>query len=96
MLHLRLTGFGADGSHDEMKQDFEQVRGDFESNTFVTAVLKHIEDKTALGNELIKRIEADVYKRQVLYTPSESASSSEYPVHTCCPFSPWIIAVPVS
>ena len=32
----------------------------------------------------------------VLYTPSESASSSEYPVHTCCPFSPWIIAVPVS
>ena len=32
--------FGADGSHDEMKQDFEQVRGDFESNTFVTAVLK--------------------------------------------------------
>jgi len=23
----------------------------------VTAVLKHIEDKTALGNELIKRIE---------------------------------------
>ena len=52
-----MTGFGADGSHDEMKQDFEQVRGDFESNTFVTAVLKHIEDKTALGNELIKRIE---------------------------------------
>ena len=51
-----MTGFGADGSHDEMKQDFEQVRGDFESNTFVTAVLKHIEDKTALGNELIKRI----------------------------------------
>jgi hypothetical protein len=53
-----MTGFGADGSHDEMKLDFEQVRGDFESNTFVTAVLKHIEDKTALGNELIKRIEA--------------------------------------
>lgn len=51
-----MTGFGADGSHDEMKQDFGQVRGDFESNTFVTAVLKHIEDKTALGNELIERI----------------------------------------
>mgnify|MGYP002712103031 FL=1 len=55
-----MTGFGADGSHDEMKLDFEQVRGDFESNTFVTAVLKHIEDKTALGDELIKRIEAIV------------------------------------
>lgn len=51
-----MTGFGADGSQDEMKLDFEHVRGDFESNTFVTAVLKHIEDKTALGNELIKRM----------------------------------------
>lgn len=54
---LPMTRFGVDGSRDDMKQDFEQVRGDFESNTFVTAVLKHIEDKTALGNELIKRIE---------------------------------------
>lgn len=51
-----MTGFGADGSRDEMKQDFEQVRGDFESNPFVTAVLKHIDDKTALGDELITRI----------------------------------------
>lgn len=51
-----MTGFGADGSRNEMKQDFEQVRGDFESNPFVTAVLKHIEEKTALGNELIERI----------------------------------------
>ena len=51
-----MTGFGADGSHDEMRQDFEQVRGDFESNPFVTAVLQHIDDKTALGEELINRI----------------------------------------
>lgn len=51
-----MTGFGADGSCDEMRLDFEQVRGDFESNTFVTAVLKHIEDKEALGNELISRV----------------------------------------
>ena len=51
-----MTGFGADGSHDEMKMDFEQVRGDFESNTFVTAVLKHIADKEALGDELISRV----------------------------------------
>lgn len=50
------TGFGVDGSQDEMRQDFEQVRGDFESNTFVKAVLKHIEDKTALEEELIRRI----------------------------------------
>lgn len=51
-----MTGFGADGSSAEKKMDFEQVRGDFESNTFVKAVLKHIEDKTALGNELIGRM----------------------------------------
>ncbi len=24
---VSMTGFGVDGSHDEMKQDFEQVRG---------------------------------------------------------------------
>lgn len=52
-----MTGFGADGSRLEKKLDFEQVRGDFESNPFVTAVLKHIEVKTALGNELIERME---------------------------------------
>ena len=51
-----MTGFGADGSRYEMRQDFEQVRGDFESNTFVTAVLKHIEEKSTLGDELIARI----------------------------------------
>lgn len=51
-----MTGFGADGSREEQEQDFEQVRGVFESNPFVTAVLQHIEAKTALGNELIERI----------------------------------------
>lgn len=51
-----MTGFGADGSRREKKQDFEQVRGDFESNPFVTAVLKHIETKSALGDELINRM----------------------------------------
>lgn len=51
-----MTGFGADGSRREKKLDFEQVRGDFESNSFVNAVLKHIEVKSALGNELIERM----------------------------------------
>ena len=51
-----MTGFGDDGSRREKKQDFEQVRGDFESNPFVTAVLKHIETKSALGDELINRM----------------------------------------
>mgnify|MGYP003623237703 CR=1 FL=1 len=59
-----MTGFGADGSRDDMKLDFEYVRGDFESNPFVTAVLKHIDEKTALGNELIERM-------QQITTPKE-------------------------
>ena len=51
-----MTGFGADGNRTEKEQDFEQVRGAFESNPFVMAVLQHIEVKTALGNELIERL----------------------------------------
>ena len=50
------TGFGADGSRMEKDIDFEQVRGDFESNPFVCATLKHIEEKSALGEELIGRL----------------------------------------
>lgn len=51
-----MTGFGADGSKEVKELDFEQVRGDFESNTFVTAVLEHIRVKEALGDELIHRL----------------------------------------
>ncbi|MGM9759728.1 MAG: DUF4954 family protein [Parabacteroides sp.] len=51
-----MTGFGADGSRLEKELDFEQVRGDFENNPFVTAVLRHIEVKSALGDELIARM----------------------------------------
>ena len=46
----------ADGSKAEQKLDFEQVRGVFESNPFVTAVLEHIKVKTELGNELLDRL----------------------------------------
>ena len=51
-----MTGFGADGSKEVKELDFEQVRGDFESNPFVTAVLEHIRVKEALGDELIQRL----------------------------------------
>ena len=51
-----MTGFGADGSKAEKAQDFSSVRGDFESNAFVTAVLSHIRAKKALGDELIARL----------------------------------------
>ncbi len=50
------TGFGADGNIQEQAMDFEYVRGAFDNNPFVMATLKHIEDKKALGNELIERI----------------------------------------
>ncbi len=53
-----MTGFGADGSREEKELDFEQVRGDFESNSFVQAVLEHIRVKRALGDELLARLHA--------------------------------------
>ena len=52
-----MTGFGADGDKAEQQQDFEQVRGAFESNPFVMAVLEHIRIKTDLGNELLDRLQ---------------------------------------
>ena len=51
-----MTGFGVDGSEKEKLEDFEGVRGAFESNPFVTAVKEHIVVKQALGDELIDRI----------------------------------------
>jgi benzoyl-CoA reductase/2-hydroxyglutaryl-CoA dehydratase subunit BcrC/BadD/HgdB len=51
------TGFGADGDEETKAQDFYNVRGNFEENPFVKEVLRHIEVKTALGQELINRIE---------------------------------------
>lgn len=51
-----MTGFGVDGSDKEKLEDFEGVRGAFESNPFVTAVKEHIVVKRALGEELIGRI----------------------------------------
>ena len=51
-----MTGFGADGTKTEKELDFEEVRGAFESNSFVTAVLDHIKVKSALGDEIIERL----------------------------------------
>ncbi|MBQ0044661.1 MAG: DUF4954 family protein [Bacteroidales bacterium] len=45
-----MTGYGADGDREQKQLDFENVRGDFESNSFVNAVLKHIEVKSDLGD----------------------------------------------
>lgn len=53
-----MTGFGADGDKRIKELDFENVRGDFESNSFVSAILRHIEKKSALGDAALAAIEA--------------------------------------
>ena len=50
------TGFGVDGDRKQAEADFEEVRGSFESNSFVKAVLEHIERKTALGEKMLKKL----------------------------------------
>jgi hypothetical protein len=51
-----MTGFGIDGSAEDKKLDFEEVRGEFESNTVVAAIQEHIKQKKSLGNKLINRM----------------------------------------
>jgi hypothetical protein len=51
------TGYGLDGSEETKQADFEQVRGTFEENSFVLEIEKHIVRKTALGDELVGRME---------------------------------------
>jgi hypothetical protein len=53
-----MTGFGIDGGDEDKKLDFEQVRGEFESNSVVAAIREHIKQKSALGDELITRLMA--------------------------------------
>ncbi len=50
------TSFGVDGDRYQKQVDFEQVRGIFEENTFVQTVLKHIDTKTKLGNDMIEKL----------------------------------------
>lgn len=51
------TGFGVDGDRSQAQADFEEVRGSFESNSFVKAVLEHIEIKTNLGDKVLAQLE---------------------------------------
>lgn len=51
-----MTGFGIDGDEEVRKRDFEEVRGEFEKNSVVLAILDHIKVKTELGDELISRL----------------------------------------
>jgi carbonic anhydrase/acetyltransferase-like protein (isoleucine patch superfamily) len=58
-----MTGFGIDGDDEVKKRDFEQVRGDFEKNTVVLAILDHIKIKSELGDELIARLKRSGNKK---------------------------------
>ena len=51
-----MTGYGIDGGESEKKLDFEQVRGEFESNSVVAGIQEHIKQKRALADELIARL----------------------------------------
>ncbi len=51
-----MTGFGVDGSEKDKQMDFEEVRGNFESDRVVSKIRDHIKIKSALGDELIERI----------------------------------------
>lgn len=51
------TGFGIDGNRNEVKDDFEQVRGVFEDNSFVRALIEHIDIKGQLGDDMIARLQ---------------------------------------
>ena len=50
------TGFGVDGDRNQAQADFEEVRGSFESNSFVKAVLEHIEKKSKLGEQMLEKL----------------------------------------
>ena len=52
------TGFGADGNDEQTNLDFENVRGRFESNSFVLAVLEHIRKKSELGDSMLEQLRA--------------------------------------
>ena len=54
---IAQTGYGLDGSQETKQADFGQVRGTFEENSFVLEIEKHIARKTALGDELVGRME---------------------------------------
>lgn len=53
----KMTGFGIDGDDELTKIDFENVRGDFETNATVLAIRKHMKEKEQLGDRLIARME---------------------------------------
>lgn len=50
------VGFGVDGKETEADTDFAEVRGEFDKDPFVKMVLNHIEQKSALADDLLSRL----------------------------------------
>ena len=53
------TGFGVDGNAEQRQADFHNVRGSFDENPFVQAVLEHIDRKTRLGQETLRKLKIE-------------------------------------
>lgn len=51
------TGYGIDGNFAERTADFANVRGAFETNTVAGEIKQHIEEKSRLADELIRRLQ---------------------------------------
>ncbi|MHC4543123.1 MAG: DUF4954 family protein [Planctomycetota bacterium] len=51
-------GYGLDGNEVTRHGDFTAVRGTFEEDSFVSEIEQHITNKTAIGDELISRMES--------------------------------------
>ena len=49
----KMTGFGIDGDDAQKVDDFEKVRGDFESNQMVLTITEHMKTKEELGRSVI-------------------------------------------
>ena len=54
---IKQTGFGLDGDRSVQQQDFDYVRGEFETHAEVSSIRDHMAKKEALGNDVIAKME---------------------------------------
>ncbi|MCD4769971.1 MAG: DUF4954 family protein [Bacteroidales bacterium] len=48
----KMTGFGIDGEESDKHHDFENVRGEFQTNPMVVSIRDHMQTKEKLGEEI--------------------------------------------
>jgi hypothetical protein len=54
---IKQTGFGLDGDRSVQQQDFDYVRGEFETHAEVSSIRDHMAKKEALGKDVISKME---------------------------------------